>query len=704
MPVRNNSLNRYVLPSFWQNILRWIGQNNDTQVSTRFEWSVVAFATGISLYFAAPFEPQPVAVISCVAVILVSLLLTRPDARNLRSLLFGLCFICLGVGRSGWHSHAAATPKLSSYESAYWVTGWVSAIEKSGPRLRWQINVSDIAELNTAQTPRVIRTSTGGTGVQAGDFIRIRSVLSAPRGPAVPGGYDPARRAFYAGIGGSGYAISKAEVIEDLPLTLKSQIQRQIIKVRYRLADRVLNASPVETAGLQVGLLTGIRTYIPEDQTDVLRTAGLAHILAISGLHMGLMAGSVYFLAALGFACISPLSRRYDMRKSAAVIGLVAATAYLILSGASVATQRAFIMTCIVFFAVILDRRAFSMRSVALAAAITLLLHPEAIVGAGFQMSFAAVAALVAVYRAWDNRRVYTSRGVFGRAGQSLKSLSVTSFVAGTATSGFAMLHFNRVASYGLAGNLLAMPVFTFLVMPAGLAVFPAMLIGQEHLPLVVMGFGLQLMLSMSEWVAGWPEAILHIPAGPSWVIGFFGLSFAALCLGPRFARVCGAITLVLCVGIWLSSRQPDMRVSSDGAVAFWAESGPAVLYVNRKRADKYGREQFARRAGEGDWSQKTYDKQRANCDPLGCRLRLKGFNIAITSNPSEVIEECQNADIVILTERAAGPVARRRCKSKLIDARIIGKSGAQNIFLGTANIRIETANPEKRVNRPWGK
>jgi len=189
-------------------------------------------------------------------------------------------------------------------------------------------------------------------------------------------------------------------------------------------------------------------------------------------LHMGLLAGGAYSLASLLFAFITPLSRRYDMRKAAAVIGAFTATYYLILSGASVATQRAYIMAIIIFLAVVLDRRAFSLRSVSLAALVTLVLHPESLMSAGFQMSFAAVTALVVVYQYWDSKRDVYAYSSFAKLKSGFSSLSVTSFVAGLATSGFAVFHFGRMAKYGLIGNLLAMPVFSLIVMPAALVTF----------------------------------------------------------------------------------------------------------------------------------------------------------------------------------------------------------------------------------------
>ena len=355
------------------------------------------------------------------------------------------------MGRGSWHTQAAATPKLADYERVYEVTGWVEAVERSRNGYRWRLRVDNIKGLAPDETPKRVRVRAKTDGFAAGDAVSVLTVMTPPPGPVVPQGYDPARRAYFEQMGGYGFAIRAPDsaIIDDM--SLEEKTKRAIVRFRYNLADHIREKAPQETAGLQAALLTGVRAYIPPEQTENLRVAGLAHVLAISGMHMGLLAGGSFWLAALILATISPLSRRYDVRKPAAIIGALAATGYLILSGASVATQRAYIMAIIVFLAVILDRRAFSMRSVMVAALVTLMFHPEALISVGFQMSFAAVAALVVVYREWQDRRGYVPRlGLWARIKGNFTTLTVTSFVAGTATSGFAVLHFNRIARYSL--------------------------------------------------------------------------------------------------------------------------------------------------------------------------------------------------------------------------------------------------------------
>ncbi len=667
-----------------------------------FDWGVAAFAVGIAIYFALPFEPNIAGLAVICAVIGLGAIMADRFIVSLYPFVFAMFLIVLGVGRASWHTHAVATPKLADYERIYEVTGWVEAEERSRNGYRWRLRVDNIKGLSPDQTPKRVRVRAKTEGFVAGDAVSVLTVMTPPPGPVVPDGYDPARRAYFEQMGGYGFAIRApaSAVIEDISAAEK--IRRAVVRFRYSLAGHIRETAPQETAGLQAALLTGVRAYIPPEQTENLRVAGLAHVLAISGMHMGLLAGGSFWLATLILATISPLSRRYDVRKPAAIIGALAATGYLILSGASVATQRAYIMAIIVFLAVILDRRAFSMRSVMVAALVTLMFHPEALISVGFQMSFAAVAALVVVYREWQDKRGYVPRlGLWQKIKGNFSTLTVTSFVAGTATSGFAVLHFNRIARYSLIGNVLAMPLFTVLVMPAALATLIALPFGLEHWPLIVMGKGLSGMLVIAEWVASWPGAMWYVQAAPPWVIGVFGFGFLLITLGEKLRRYLGFALAIFCFAFWSQTPRPDMRISDTGQVAFWDEGGE-VLYVGRKGSDRYGRSQFMQMSGEPNSAIERYQDELADCDSLACRFTVKEQRVSVVNHPSEIAEECSQSDIVVLTQRAAGPVAKRQCKAILFDAKRFAREGAQDVYFKAEETVFVPANSEARRNRPW--
>ncbi len=592
-------------------------------------------------------------------------------------------------------------------EQYYQVTGWVTNVERSGTRERWHVRVHSIDGLPAEQSPKNIRVRIDTTGFNVGDTVNFGARLRAPPAPIVPGSYNSARAAYYKEIGGYGFAVTKPGSISLMPGSRTEQFQLKLSQARHGMARRILAAAPQNTAGLQVALLTGIRTYIPEHQTIALRTAGLAHILAISGLHMGLISGGAFFMATLLLAMIIPLSRSYDVRKPAAIIGILVATAYLALSGASVATQRAYIMTVIVFLAIVLDRRAFSLRSVAIAALITLMFHPEAILSPGFHMSFAAVTALVVTYREWDRRRtVFRPRTLIGRFSLGFKSLTVTSIVAGAATSVFAAFHFNRVAQYGLLGNLLAMPFFTFWVMPVALMVYFAMLFGLEAYPLAVMGWGIEFILWISTWVSNLPGALAFTPQTSNIVLWIFVVGFMGLCLVRRPKAQMGAVAIIaLSFVLWARSPVPAMRISETGDIAVWSENG-AALTVNAPRRDSFGRTVFAEQSGKAVFDLiDIRESERATCDGQGCQLNFGGRRIALAYSPSSLSEDCQSNDIVILNlDRPAGMVAKRYCQATLIDVDALRLSGPLNLYITKNGIRMDPVFKLSLVNRPWGR
>jgi len=669
----------------------------------RFEWCLVAFGAGVAAYFGWSVEPNllPAFAISLILYALLFVVRTRPATREL--ILLAL-FLSAGFTRAVHHTQSAEAPILPEFRRAYTFTGWIEDIQSSGKLQHFYVRVQSAERLKPEQTPKRVRVRIKPYGFKPGDSVRFKALMAAPPGPAIVGGYDSARAAYYKRIGGYGFAISKPQTVELDKLPIGQRAKRKLVKFRYALSRRIQARAPPRTAGLQAALLTGDRSGIPPEQSDALRHAGLAHLLAISGLHMGLLAGGAYFMASLFFASIGPLARRYDMRKWAAVVGIIVATTYLLISGASVSTQRAFIMAVIVFIAVIFDRRAVSMRSVALAAALTLMLHPESLLSAGFQMSFSATAALVAVYRNWADHREFTPRGnILQRIWNGFIGISVTSFVAGLATGGFAALHFHRFARLGFIANLLAMPVFTMVVMPAGFLAVLLIPFGLDKAPLWVMGTGLDYVVAVATWVSSMKWALVYIKGANAAVISLFSLGFICLCLGPNKVRAVGAAAILLSCIFWAGIDRPDMRISAEARIAFWDPDEVDVLRVDRKRGDGFGRARFVEQAGLKTAEKRSYMDSESLCDMLGCRINIKGKIISIVHEPEGVAKACADSDLVILTAREAGPRARRACKTPLIDVLILTKSGAQDVYIKKGGLEVRTANPKKRRARPWG-
>jgi competence protein ComEC len=677
--------------------------------SIGFNSGVVALGVGIAAYFSWSGEPSSTVIVGMLC--LAAFIWWTFDRKGWQGLglVWIILLVLLGLGRASWHTTMADAPRLPAVERTYRIEGWVSAIEKSGKSERYVVETHKVRGLTTERMPERLRiriTKKPEPPIVAGDTINWLVAAKAPPSSVVPGGYDSGQVAYFRQIGGFGFGYGAPERQVDVELPPLDSLRRAVVRWRYQIADRVMAEAPPKTAGLQAALMTGVRRFIPTEQTDNLRIAGLAHILAISGLHMALLAGGTYSAITFILACILPLSRRYDVRKFAAVTAIGAATFYFVLSGASVATQRAWVMSTIFFLAIILDRRAISMRSVSVAALITLALHPESLVSVGFQMSFAAVVALVATYQAWQTMRpAFTQRSISRKMVDFFASLSVTSLVAGFATGAFALFHFNRFAQYGFAGNLLAMPLFSLFVMPLAVLSLLTMPFGLEGLPLQLMGLALEPILKAAEWVAGWPGAMAYIGASPNWVLPLLGLGFVAVCMGRKWVRLLGLGAILLAFLGWNTAPTPDLRISDSAKVAFWqppeSGTGDPVLMVGSRRPDRYGREQFAQRAGlnKVDWA--PYSDRIAQCDALACRAKIGAWQISILQNPSEVPEECEASDLVVLAVRSAGPVARRNCSAVLVDESTLRATGALDVYLKD-RLKIKAARPSEEKRRPW--
>jgi competence protein ComEC len=222
--------------------------------------------------------------------------------------------------------------------------------------------------------------------------------LMPPPQPARPGGYDFARDAYFARIGAVGSVLGTLQTLPPVEMDWRLRVMTAVDRLRLSLTDRIAHAIGGQSGAVAAALFTGKRGYISDQTNDVLRAAGIYHVVSISGLHMVLAAGMVFFLVR-GFLVLLPgVPHRYPIKQWSAACAMIGATAYDIFAGSEVATERSLIMTLILFGAILVGRRALSMRNLVLSALVILMMEPESVLGPSFQMSFAAVAALIAAF------------------------------------------------------------------------------------------------------------------------------------------------------------------------------------------------------------------------------------------------------------------------------------------------------------------
>ena len=429
-----------------------------------------------------------------------------------------------------------------------------------------------------------------------------------------------------------------------------------LAELRLGMTQRIAAALPGSSGGIAGALITGQRGEISEEDETALRDAGLAHVLAIAGLHMALVGGGIFWLIRAGLAAIPAIVLRYPIKKWAAGAALAASVFYLAISGAAPPAVRAFVMLAMIMLAILFDRPALTMRSLALAAGILLLLRPESIFEPGFQMSFAAVAGLIAVAEWEATRERLQPRGALYRY---VHGIVMTSLVGSLATMPYALFHFDRATHYAVLGNLIAMPVMGFWVMPAAALAVVLMPFGAEHWALAWLGQGIGVMAAMGRWVSGLPGAVTLAPAMPLGALIVISLGGLWLALWQKCWRWWGALPLLLgCIWAYAAPR-PDMLVAPD-AQTVAIRGGDGLLHFVKKPANRFVAREWLRRDGDGRDFAEAVGDPAIKCDGVGCVAKAAVL-VAVSRKPEALADDCAMAKVVV--SAAAAP----NCKAPVV-------------------------------------
>jgi len=526
-----------------------------------FPWVPVCLGAGVAAYFVMKSEPPTVQYAYALAGIAVLILLGRWMNAALSPLAWGAALMVAGFCLAGWRAHQMDFPVLGwRYYGP--VEGRIVGIDRSSSNaLRLTLDKVQLERVSAARTPDRVRISLHGPQgflVPApGQYVMTTAHLSPPGGPVEPGGFDFQRHAWFLKIGAVGY--TRNPVLARAP----PDGSQKVFAARMAVSAKVQEALPGEPGAFATAIMTGDRSAMGQETLHALRVTNLAHLLAISGLHMGLLAGFVFATLRYLFAAIPAIGLRLPAKKLAALGALPVAAGYLALSGGNVATERAFIMVAVALTAVLLDRRAFSLRAVAFAAVIVLILRPEALLGPGFQMSFAATTALVAVYNWIRDYQIPLGP----RWTRPITAVLISSTVAGLATAPIAAAHFNQFAHYGLIANVLSVPLMGVLVMPAAVVAAFLMPLGLEWIALWVMGKGVAWILGVAKWVSELDGARgTVISPGPE-VLPLIALGALMLVLWQGRLRFAGVIPTLVAFVLWIQTERPDILISDTGAL-----------------------------------------------------------------------------------------------------------------------------------------
>ncbi|TCD13201.1 ComEC/Rec2 family competence protein [Oricola cellulosilytica] len=718
--------------------IRAIGHalRHEGAIGTPFLFAPVFLGSGALFYFALEREPAPASIPAGLALLVLVLSVARRGPIFFRRLVLGLTIVVAGMAIAQLQAKSAGTKMLGASVTTR-VTGRIVNIEeRANGRTRYTIDVLKTERPHLRFSPDRVRATASGVSPElvVGGGIHGVVRLSPPSGPVRPGGYDFAFHAYFDGYGANGFFVGAPEAAEIE--TRPSAFGRALLAVetlRQGIGRTISETVDGRSGAVSVTLITGNKSVIPDEVNEALRVSGLAHILSISGLHMALVAATVMSVLRFGFALAPNWSSRRPVKKYAAALALAATGFYLFLAGAGVATQRSFAMLAIMLLALTFDRSAVTMRNLALAAILIIVTAPNEVLGPGFQMSFAATAALIAVYAAWqDVRRARSQkagsrkeRGLLFRAAGLLTKfalgLAVTSLVAGLATGIFASYHFGRIAPYGLVANLAAMPLVSLLVMPLAIISVIAMPFGLHGLPLAAMAWSVERVIRIAEWVASLspPVATGQMPAA---ALVLFSVGLVISCLFSTRIRLAALPVFVLAAGLWSLQRPPALVITEDARQLAIVETnaGATVLHVNRSRPNAFVLEQwtaaYASSATVKPDLSELVDCRRNICTATiepgqnDLRVGYLSLNRSENGNPVDIrawIDEqaraCKFFDLVVFASAPAWPY----CPSgaTVISARQLAMSGSAEITTktgadGTVNLKIKHALPG--IERPW--
>tara|TARA_R110002096_G_scaffold85280_3_gene196240 strand:- start:31 stop:2100 length:2070 start_codon:yes stop_codon:yes gene_type:complete len=636
-------------------------------------------------------------ILATVALLLMTVLFVGGLRKHLKSILLIWASLFLFGVLMGQFRVLQVQQEFSITQTYVHVTGVVERLDEKvdGPA-RLLVRPDSVSGYNKA-LPNLIRVSVRTAidpSIKAGSTVLFSARLSPPNGPVVPGGYDFSRAAFFGGVGADAIALSSISTVEPAVVFNTGTFSSNVDQVREQIEASLLKNIHGQAGGVAVALTVGFRNHLSNETKEVLRRAGLSHLLAISGLHMGLVTASGFFIFEFLIALVSGLSLRVMPRKLAVFPTWSVAVLYLLLSGASTSTIRAFIMVSVALLAVITDRRVLSLRSVALAAFFIVLWRPESVLSVGFQMSFAATAGLVAFFEVYNTSKTQQSLKSQNKLTSFiwyLFAIAITSFIAQLSVAPFSLYHFQSLSIVGLVANILALPVMTFLVMP--LLFIGVLLIPVESFSIFggPIEYGLNYILNVAFEVAALPHAVLYTSPISDIVLIFAVFGMLALLIFRGAILNIALLTFVSVLLIFGTHKSANVLISNSGKIVSVFRN-ETVFSIGGRRGS------FREKLWLQYWGKKPTERDKVlgrYCDVSSCGYDILGdqsYKLTYIKALSALKAACAKGNIVIVPDRY-----ERYCRGAdlLITEKALERRGPLGIYLGeNGQVKVEWSQP----------
>jgi competence protein ComEC len=673
--LKMNIIEKHIIVPFLNDFQRWP------------LWIPVFVGLGITVYFSLSFEPSSVWGWGGLGFFILALGMARIRVFHLTLLALG--FVSFGFSLVLLRTHFLGTEMLHYGLSTLRLEGTIEQVElkptKKGTFYQ-RLILRDLTAPTMEKLPQKTRLSLKGekTRLWPGQRIRLLAKLNPLTDPSAPGSFDFRRQAYFKGIGATGFALSSPEV-----LSSSSSFLTDLEQKREKVTAFFIQTMRPPFGALAAALITGDKAAIPEDIREAFVNSGLAHILAISGLHLSIIAGVVFLVIRRGIALIPFLSLSYNSKKIAAVGTIIMSFLYLMLSGLGIPAQRSFIMISLVMGAILIDRTALSMRTVAFAAFIVLVSLPESLLGPSFQLSFAAVVALISGYETWKNPLARWRIG-----GGKLRSflvysggLAFTSLLATLATLPFTIYLFHRFSLHAIEANLVAVPLTSIVIMPSALLTCLLTPLGLGDGPLWVLEHSLALLVKIAVTVASWPGANIGLSHPPLWAFTLMVVGALWLCLWQQRWRRWGLFPIALGLAGFYWHDPPHVLIDGQGKLVGLYEK--ETLYLSTLRRGKFTAEA---------WKQYVAARhiKPLTCKEGVCQTVFHQHPLIISS--TQDTQPCETGALLIRLEpsKKACPTA-----SLVLDWYDIWRHGGHALWIKPTGIYVEKVNIYQG-QRPW--
>ena len=675
-------------------------------------WLPVCLGIGIVLWFVLPAPDRWIAAMAgCAALALAALAIARFDRASM-AIAVGATMLAAGLGIAWARATWVASPVLAR-PAIVTMSARVETIETLPAREMVRLRLTPIAVIPSGERrggvgrsepptlpPHVrinLKQAEAPAGLGEGAVIRLQARLMPPNAAAVPGAYDFARVAWFQGLGATGRGIVPVTVLR--PGAVEGGLRR-------RLTAHIEAMLPGSAGGIAAALVTGDEGAITERDADAMRRSGLAHLLSVSGLHItAVVAGAIFAISRL-LALWPWLALRARIPMIAAGGGALAAIGYTWLTGGQVPTMRSCIAALLVLAAMALGRQAITLRLVAAGAFFVLLAWPEAVMGPSFQLSFAAVAAIVALHEhprvaGWFEKR---DEGWPRKVGREIASLLLTGMVVEVALAPIALFHFHKSGLFGAFANIFAIPLTTFVIMPAEALALTADMLGVGAPFWWITARALDLLLGIAHHAAGPPGALAMLPAMPTPAYALMVLGGMWVALWRTRIRFLGLGSFAI-GALWaLLSPAPDLLVTGDGQhVAIrMADGRVAVL---RDRTGDYARGVLAENMGMDGDPALLSETGEGRCSADACiattvvagrQWRILATRSAYQVPIAQLVAACRAVDIVVSDRRLPRTCTPRWLR---LDKPVLRRTGGLAIALSTGRI-VTVRQPGDR--HPW--